>query len=117
MRQHGKVDLNQRALVAILRQYPGAVVHSLASLGGGTPDLLLGYQGETTLIEVKGRGGKLNDLQRAWHAEWTGTPVAVVRSQEDVVILMASLARPRDTENPDRLASTKTNEGGAHEQQ
>jgi len=65
------------------------------------------------LIEVKGRGGKLNDLQRAWHAEWTGTPVAVVRSQEDVVILMASLARPR----PDRLASTKTNEGGAHEQQ
>ena len=107
MRVHGKVDLNQRALVAILRQYPGAVIHSLASVGGGTPDLLLGYQGETTLIEVKGRGGKLNDLQRAWHAEWTGTPVAVVRSQEDVVILMASLARPRDTETPRPISINK----------
>ena len=115
MRVHGKVDINQREIVAILRQYPGAIIHSLASVGGGTPDLLLGYQGETTLIEVKGRGGKLNDLQRAWHAEWTGTPVAVVRSQEDVVILMASLARPRDTENPRPISINKEEGGGAHE--
>ena len=106
------METHQLALVTLLRQYPGAVIHSLASVGGGTPDLLLGYQGETTLIEVKGRGGKLNDLQRAWHAEWTGTPVAVVRSQEDVVILMASLARPRDTETPRPISINKEEGGG-----
>jgi Holliday junction resolvase len=91
MRTHGKVDRNHRAIVAILRQYPGATVHSLASQGGGCPDLILGYRGATILIEVKAKGGQLNALQRNWHAEWTGTPVVVVRSQRDVEVLMERL--------------------------
>ena len=87
MRRFGKVDQNQREVIDMFRA-SGAVVHSLASLGGGVPDLLVGYRGLTHLIEVKNPHRTDKDAaaprQAAWRARWRGTPVLVVRTLEDV---------------------------------
>lgn len=78
MKTHGKVDANQREIVDALRA-AGVEVYSLASLGGGCPDLLAGYRGTNYLLEVKSATGTLTDDQRRWHAGWPG-PVHVVRN-------------------------------------
>jgi hypothetical protein len=82
MRKRGKVDGNQAEIVDALRKV-GASVESLASVGSGVPDLLVGYMGTTHLLEVKADDGKLNDDQWAWHASWKGLKPNVVRSISD----------------------------------
>ena len=91
MRLHGKVDLNQHEIVRMLRQYPGVTVQSLASVGGGVPDLILGFRGSTLLIEVKGRKGTLTDAQQTWHDNWEGAPVAVIRSVDEAIALLKTV--------------------------
>jgi len=58
-------------------------VQSLAGVGNGVPDLLVGYQGKTLLMEIK--DGKkppsarlLTEDQLRWHREWNGGALAVV---------------------------------------
>ena len=91
MRIHGKVDANQRAIVKVIRQWPGATVYSTADLGGGFPDLILGYRGRTILLEVKDPKGKLTQPQVEFHAAWRGTPVVILRSPDDAINLMQNL--------------------------
>jgi hypothetical protein len=81
-----KVDLNQMEIVATLRKI-GATVQSLASVGNGCPDLLVGYQGINYLMEVKDgdkvpSAQKLTPDQVKWHIEWRGV-VHIVRSVDD----------------------------------
>jgi hypothetical protein len=77
-----KIDANHEAVVLALRT-AGATVQSLASVGKGVPDLLVGYQGQTLLMEVKD-GFKapsarlLNKDQLRWHGNWKGGALAVV---------------------------------------
>ena len=52
MRKHGRTDSNQSDIVKALRK-AGATVQSLADVGGGCPDLLVGYFGYCILFEVK----------------------------------------------------------------
>lgn len=47
-----KVDANQTEIVSALRQV-GAYVQSLASIGKGCPDLLVGYDETWFVLEVK----------------------------------------------------------------
>ena len=84
--KHGKVDENQAEIVDAFRRC-GASVVSLADVGGGIPDLLIGYRDVTFLVEVKTAEGKLNDLQKKWHARWNGQ-IAIVRSVDDVLRLL-----------------------------
>jgi Holliday junction resolvase len=84
MRTAAKIDKNQTEVVAALRKI-GASVQSLASIGKGCPDLLVGFQGKLYLIEVKDGTNApskqlLTDDQKKWHENWTGSPVHVVRS-------------------------------------
>jgi Holliday junction resolvase len=77
-----KIDANQEQVVAALRA-AGATVQSLASVGKGVPDLLVGYQGQTLLMEVKdGRktpsARLLTEDQLKWHGSWKGGALAVV---------------------------------------
>ena len=59
----------------------------------GAPDLLVGYRGETTLIEVKRapgpKGGtsrgKLTKDQIAWRDAWQGRPPVIVRTPEEAL--------------------------------
>jgi len=83
-RRAAKVDDNHAAVVAALRKC-GAFVQSLAATGSGCPDLLVGYQGKTLLIEIKDgkkvlSAQKLTTDQQDWHANWRGGRLAVVNS-------------------------------------
>ena len=65
------VDQNQKQIVAHLRMR-GATVECLHAIGGGVPDLLVGWCGDNILIEVKMPKGKLNPMQCSWHGTWEG---------------------------------------------
>lgn len=86
MRRAAKVDANQEQVVEALRA-AGASVQTLAAVGKGVPDLLVGYQGQTLLLEVKdGRKPpserRLTEDQLKWHGAWRGGPLAVVDGPE-----------------------------------
>jgi Holliday junction resolvase len=86
MRRASKIDSNQTQVVSALRA-AGASVQSLAAVGKGVPDLLVGYKGKTLLMEVKD-GNKVPSAQRltedqlTWHGEWKGGSLAVVDGPE-----------------------------------
>ena len=85
MRRRGRVDTNHSDIVEALRRC-GWRVTSLASLGGGVPDLLVYRTGQPLrLLEVKAKGGVITKAQEDFMAE--GWPVTVVRSIEDVLSL------------------------------
>jgi hypothetical protein len=88
MRRAAKVDANQTEIVKALRQI-GAVVQSLAAVGNGCPDLLVGYRNRLFLLELKD-GNKppsaqaLTPHQVEWHRTWQGH-VVVVNSVESAI--------------------------------
>jgi hypothetical protein len=86
-----RVDQNHAEIVRALRQVPGVTVHSLHEMGNGCPDLLVGYRGLTVLVEVKTEKGKLNTMQEDWHRRWTGSPVIIIRSVDDVETLITAM--------------------------
>jgi hypothetical protein len=82
------VDANQAELVAALRAI-GASVQVLSAVGGGCPDLMVGFRGATFALEVKQLTGKrdpkpepLTPDQVKWHREWRGH-VAVVSTADE----------------------------------
>ena len=89
MRRAAKVDANQPEIVAALRRV-GADVFSLAAVGEGIPDLLVGFRGTTVLIEIKD-GAKppsarqLTPDQIKWHAAWRGGRCVVASSVTDAL--------------------------------
>lgn len=122
-----KVDGNQKAIVNAL-QARGASVEPLSRMGGGVPDLLIGYMGINILLEVKDPTAplpsnvsaldplKLNPAQREWHQEWQGQ-VHVVFSPEDALrhldrLDAISKMRVVDDEKPDGFEPPKEWEPG-----
>ena len=82
MRRAARTDQNHEEIVKALRDV-GATVQSLAAVGHGVPDLLVGFCGQTILIEVKDAKQppskrRLTEDQIRWHGAWCGGPVAVV---------------------------------------
>lgn len=81
-----RVDANQAEIVNALRG-AGASVIDASAAGGGVPDLIIGFNGKTILMEVKnpktsyGRKG-LNENQKRWVDKWIGGPVCLVDSIE-----------------------------------
>lgn len=71
-----RVDANHGAIVDALRAV-GASVQSLAKVGEGVPDLVVGFRGANYLLEIKD-GDKppskqaLTPDQVTWHAAWRG---------------------------------------------
>lgn len=65
-----KVDANQGEIVDALRAV-GCSVQSLAKVGGGCPDLLVGVAGKNIVIEVKDGSG-FTPAQKGWHRDWKG---------------------------------------------
>lgn len=88
MRRAARTDANQSAIVEALR-IVGCTVQPLHAVGQGVPDLLVGYQGQNLLIEVKdgckpqSRQRKTDD-QVIWHDAWRGQ-VAVVRNVQEAL--------------------------------
>lgn len=93
MRRAAKLDARHNGIVLALRK-AGCSVQSLAAVGGGVPDLLVGRAGVIYLLEVKDppgpQGGtsrdgqRLNGRQEMWRAGWRA-PVAVVTSAEEAL--------------------------------
>lgn len=95
MRVAAKIDANQEQVVLALRAV-GASVQTLAAVGKGVPDLLVGYQGKTLLLEVKdGRkppsARKLTEDQLKWHGAWRGGPLAVVDGPDAALRMLGVL--------------------------
>ena len=86
MRKAARIDSNQREIVAFLKII-GASVTSLAAVGRGCPDLLVGFKGMNYLFEIKGEKGKVSNCQQLWHASWNGM-VHVIRSVDDLSFLL-----------------------------
>lgn len=90
VRQAARVDANQKAIVEGLRA-AGCFVQSLAALGRGCPDLLVGYRGSWHVLEIKD-GDKiisrhcLTKPEIMWVLDVRNrAPVHVVRSIEEAL--------------------------------
>jgi hypothetical protein len=93
------VDANQAALVTHARAF-GASWVSLASLGSGVPDGLLGLHGHTFLVEFKTAKGTLTPDQRDFIDLWRGGPVYLLRTTEDVERLISGVLPKRRAARP-----------------
>ena len=82
MRTAAKIDANQHRIVSALADV-GASVQTLAAVGKGCPDLLVGYRNRNYLLEIKdpARDGKaykertlkaLTKDQHKWQFFWQG---------------------------------------------
>lgn len=95
MRFAARTDDNHTEIVEALRK-AGAVVHSLAAVGGGMPDLLVTIRNQTLLMELK--DGKKSPSRRAltpaqlkFHSTWTGGPLSIVDSPEAALRALGAL--------------------------
>lgn len=91
MRRIAKVDANQTAIVASLRAC-GATVQHLHQVGGGCPDIAVGFRGLNLFFEIKDGSQPpsrrtLTADETEWHAGWKGQ-VQVVESCEDAIAKM-----------------------------
>lgn len=94
MRRSARTDDNHSEIVSALRQC-GAFVTSLAAVGKGCPDLLVGFRGRWMLIEVK-NGKKspsrrdLTDWQKDFHTDafTVGCGVHIVNNIDEAVALL-----------------------------
>ena len=91
MKQAARTDANQAEIVRIFRK-AGATVQSLADVGKGVPDLLLGFMGYNILVEVKDgnkppSARKLTPDQIKWHSNWR-CKVHIVKDYQDCAELV-----------------------------
>lgn len=104
MRRAAKVDRNHGDIVAAFRAC-GCTVQSLAMVGKGCPDLLVGIDrlpvhvsttGSANLVvevkpgDVSASRKRLTVDEMRWHAAWRGQ-VCVIESAEEAVALVVSL--------------------------
>lgn len=96
MRRAAKVDSNQKEIVSAFRKF-GCSVLMLHTVGHGCPDLAVGKNRKTVLVEVKD-GAKtpsqreLTTDEEKFHAEWKGS-VFVVENLSDVIALVKGLEK------------------------
>lgn len=88
MRRAARVDANHAEIVAALRA-AGCSVSSIAAVGGGLPDLLVGRSGMNYLLEVKDgskspSARRLTKDEQEWHDVWRGV-VHTVYSVQDAL--------------------------------
>jgi hypothetical protein len=94
MRKASRVDDNQVEVARALRD-AGATVMHLHRVGGGCPDLCVGYRGITYLVEVKDgskppSAQKLTPAQEDWHRDWRGH-ACVVNSPEAALAAIGAI--------------------------
>ncbi len=96
MRRAAKVDANHGDVVQGLIDF-GASVTSLAAVGNGCPDLLVGFKGCNVLLEIKDgslppSARKFKPKQKTWHAAWRGK-AHVVNSLEEALYILKNVGR------------------------
>ena len=86
-----RVDNNHAEIVKGLRQI-GATVQSLAALGKGVPDILVGHRGRNYIFEIKNHlqppsKRKLTIAEEAWHENWRGSVHIILNFSEALEII------------------------------
>ena len=82
---YARIDTNHKEIVAALRQ-AGATVVSLASMKHGCPDILVGYAGETVLMEIKRDAkAKFTPDQLDFLGKWKGGAISRVDSVDAAI--------------------------------
>jgi len=95
MKYGAKKDANHAEIVEALKAH-GACVIDMSHVGQGFPDLIVGFGGQTLLMEIKnpktayGKRG-LNKNQARWRDEWIGGPFAVVSSIDGALAAVNAL--------------------------
>lgn len=87
-----RTDLNQQSIVNALRQI-GAHVVDTSEVGHGFPDLVVGWRGQTYLIECKNgdrapSARKLTSDQQIFLLNWAGGPLFVVDSPSQAIAMI-----------------------------
>jgi len=90
MRRIYRVDESKKEIVKAIKK-AGASVLSLDPIGGGCPDILVGYRNKDTLMELKTGNGEVRASQRTWHHRWRGRPVVVVRTPEEALMAIGAI--------------------------
>jgi len=95
VRRFAKIDDNQRVIVEALRN-AGASVQSLATVGKGCPDIVVGFRGKNVLMEIKKDGvspsrQRLTPDEQAWHEAWKGS-VVIVKTADEALKAMEFMA-------------------------
>jgi hypothetical protein len=91
-----RIDANQPTIVAGLRE-SGAFVQSLAAVGQGVPDLLVGFRGAWYLLEIKNPNvppskQQLTADERGWHLHASPcAPVHIVLTVDDAYRVIGAL--------------------------
>jgi Holliday junction resolvase len=71
-----RVDVNHQEIVKKFREL-GASVFDASGIGRGFPDILVGYNGNTALVEIKsGEKKKFTEAQLKFMADWKGSAVS-----------------------------------------
>jgi Holliday junction resolvase len=97
-RRAARIDDNQPEIVRALRAV-GATVEVSSAVGGGFPDLVCGYRGNTYLLEVKDgkkppSKRKLTPDQVEWHDRWRGQ-VAIVKSINEALNVIGAIKQEK----------------------
>ena len=81
--RRARIDKNQKDIVDRLRNAGYSVV-CLHTVGNGCPDIAVGTEGKTYLVEIKSDAGKLTGKQKTFFQSWQGCAF-VARSFEQIV--------------------------------
>jgi hypothetical protein len=98
VRKRARKDDNQTIIVSAFRQF-GASVFETHQIGGGFPDIVVGFRGKNYLIEIKD-GEKcesrrpLTPAEIEFHATWHGR-VEIIKSVEEVTAFMRRVSCDR----------------------
>ena len=83
-----RVDANHSIIVKTLREL-GCSVFDTSRVAGGFPDLVVGRNGKTVLVEVKAdEKSKFTPAQEAFMLNWHGSAVARIDSVDAAIRLV-----------------------------
>jgi Holliday junction resolvase len=96
VRRAAKTDANHKEIVSAFERF-GCSVLQLHSVGNGCPDICVGKNRKSVLVEIKdGRKApsdrELTRDQQKFHSRWLGS-LFVVEDLEDVINLVRGLER------------------------
>jgi Holliday junction resolvase len=91
-----RVDRNQKEIVEAFRKF-GCSVLMLHTVGHGCPDIAVGKNKKTVLVEIKDgektkSGKELTKDEQKFHDEWQGS-LFIVENLSDVISLVRGLER------------------------
>jgi hypothetical protein len=94
MRRAARTDTNHGELVDVIKAM-GGTVQSLAPVGKGCPDLLVGWRNKNLLLEIKDGSRPpservLTPDQKRWHSDWKGK-VYIVNTLDDLLLILKNV--------------------------